>query len=122
MNTDHPFGEVTFAYTRAQAIKDGVLIDLSQIEIIRRAWKFPFACTSAVWEVIDSAVRVEGNDLEGILHDIIFLAQIGIKLCPAGDIIVLDVRIGTKVEGLKLHIGPGDTADPVLTLMRENED
>jgi len=122
MNTEKPFGEVIFAYTRAQAIQDGVLVDLSQFELIRRAWKFPFACTCAVWNAIESGIRVDGNDVNGILHDITLLAQIGIKLGPNGDIIRIDVLIGGKCERLKLHIGPGDTPEPVLTLMMENED
>ena len=122
MNTENPFGEIIFSYTRAQAIEDGVLVDLSQIESIRRHWKFPFACTAAVWEVIDTAVQVDGNDLEGVLHDITLIAQIGIKLGPKADIIRIDLTIGAKREQLKLHIGPGDTPEPVITLMMEDED
>lgn len=122
MNTENPFGEIIFSYTRAQAIEDGVLIDLSQFELIQRHWKFPFACTSAVWEVLSAAARVEGIGLERILFDVTLLAQIGIQIGSQGELLQLAIMLGGRLEHLKLHLGPGDTADPVLTLMMENED
>jgi hypothetical protein len=122
MNTEKPFGEVIFSYTRAQAIQDGVLVDLSQFETVRRAWKFPFACTAAVWSILEAATVSGEHDLDGILHDITVIAQIGIKRGPSADILRIDLTIGAKREQLKLHIGPGDTPEPVITLMLENED
>jgi catechol 2,3-dioxygenase-like lactoylglutathione lyase family enzyme len=109
-------------YTRARAIEDGVLIDLSQFELIQRHWKFPFACTSAVWEVLNAAARVEGIDLERILFDVPLLAQVGIQTGPQGELVQLAIMLGGRLEHLKLHLGPGDTADPVLILMMEKED
>ena len=39
IHDENPFGETIYSYSRAQAIEDGVLVDLSAVEIIRQAWK-----------------------------------------------------------------------------------
>ncbi|CAJ6925858.1 ISBma1, transposase [Burkholderia pseudomallei] len=43
-----PFGRVIFSYTRAQAIADGVLIDVSSAAL-DVGFRHPVALTSAVW-------------------------------------------------------------------------
>jgi len=115
------FGDFIFSYSRKQAISDGVLVDLSQFEVIREHWKLHMACTDAVWGLIDHAVKHEGKDCEGILHDISVMAKMRIGK-DAGDTLYFDCIIGTDKRSLKLHCGPGDTAVPVLTLMLPNED
>ena len=35
MSCENPFGETIYSYSRAQAIEDGVLVDLSQADSIR---------------------------------------------------------------------------------------
>ena len=65
MNDNSPFEDapLNFSYTRAQAIEDGVLVDLT-------AWaketgfRIPVACTSTVWQkyiVRQKARRSSGN-------------------------------------------------------------
>jgi hypothetical protein len=88
------FGEVIYSYSRAQAIEDGVLADLSQFEVIRSHWKLQMCCTYTVWCIIRDA----------------------------GETLHFSCIIGTKTLELKLHCGPGDTALPVLTLMLPSED
>jgi hypothetical protein len=58
MTNENPFGETIYSYSRGQAIADGVLTDLSQVDSIRQHWKHPFACTSAVWAIIEVALPV----------------------------------------------------------------
>ena len=50
MNTKNPFDDapVIFSYTRARAIEDGVLVDLSEWAR-ETGFKVPVACTAAVW-------------------------------------------------------------------------
>ena len=50
LNTDNPFSDmpVIFSYTRAQAIEDGVLIDLTEWAK-ETGFRYPVACTTAVW-------------------------------------------------------------------------
>ena len=118
------FGEPIYSYTRKQAIADGVLIDLSGKEILRRHWKHPVACTSAVWATIRNAIRTGDCDLDGILHDLSVLAKLPIRggAVSAGNTVRFTAKIGKDTCKLKLHLGPGDSHEPVLTLMFADED
>ena len=125
MTNENLFGETIYSYSRAQAIEDGVLVDLSQADSIRQHWKYPFACTSAVWAIIEEALEKPGRDVSGICHDISTMAKLAIQNAQDphdADQTRFDVIITGKKHGLKLHIGPGDTAAPVLTLMLPYED
>ena len=89
---------------------------------IRHHWKHPFACTSAVWAIIEEALKRPGQDVSGICHDISTMAKLAIRSTREGDQILFTVIITTKKHAMKLHIGPGDSAEPVLTLMLPDED
>ena len=121
-NQDSVFGDVIYTFTRAQAIEDGVLVDLSRQPVMRTFWTHPVACTSTVWSEIESAVN-DGADLDGVLHDICWLAKCSISQnrSQGTDQIHFTVSLNGQDQSLKLHIGPGDTAAPVLTLMFANE-
>jgi hypothetical protein len=41
-------------------IADGVLVDLSQADSVWQHWKYPFACTSAGWAIIEAALQQSG--------------------------------------------------------------
>ncbi|MEO7799660.1 MAG: DUF6573 family protein [Opitutaceae bacterium] len=125
MSCENTFGETIYSYSRTQAIEDGVLVDLSQTDSIREHWKHPFACTSAVWAIIEDALEKPGQDVSGICHDISMMAKLAIRNAQDAretEQIRFDVIIRGKKHTLKLHIGPGDTAAPVLTLMLPYED
>ena len=125
MSDENTFGETIYSYSRTQAIEDGVLVDLTQTDSIRQHWKHPFACTSAVWAIIEEALIQPCQDVSGICHDISTMAKLVIKNTPsarASEQIRFAVIITGKKHTLKLHIGPGDTAAPVLTLMLPYED
>lgn len=117
-------GDLIYSYTRAQAIEDGFLVDLSDNDVIRGHWKYPFACTVAVWGAIEEALQDGHSDLNGILHDISVLAKYAIRQPGSNKTgrVQFTVRIGRAYKRLDLHIGPGDTAEPVLTLMYPHED
>lgn len=121
-DNDSILGECIFRYTRANAISDGVLVDLSQVETVKAHWKHHFACTDTVYGLIERAIEAGGCDLNGIMHDISVIAQGEARKGGRTDVIHFLVGIGEKLHELKLHIGPGDTAVPVLTLMLTHED
>ena len=55
--TAHPFdgAEIISRYTRAQALEDGVLVDLMQDtmrDVARQHYRYPVACTAAVWDIL----------------------------------------------------------------------
>jgi len=122
MTNENPFGETIYSYTRTQAIEDGVLVDLSQVDSMKQHWKHPVACTSTVWAIIEEALKRKDQDVSGICHDISTMAKLAIRGTANTDQIHFKVIIAGRTHELKLHIGPGDTTAPVLTLMLPNED
>lgn len=135
---DHPFADapVIFKYTRAQAIEDGVLIDVS--ETAREAGiKYPVAITVGVLsEVVrtpEIAARYGESD-SGRLWDCLWLLSLAIRKKNASrdpreredtvtfSVIATDQRGEKPVHHLWCSCGPGDNADPVLTVMLRSED
>ena len=118
------FGEPICCYSRAEALADGVLVDVS--ERARRAGiKYPTACTHSVWSLIDCLPESDTDTLAGIVRDVrveevlrAMLAAIG-----RGGVRGTD-RVTFEALGASLwaQCGPGDTAAPVLTIMLEGED
>lgn len=121
--------EVIHAYTRAQALEDGVLADIS--ELAREAgFKFPVAVTQGVWEVLNptEGLKAAGQDLKGRTWDLLTILRHAIRGAESTDTIrfaPLFVREpGEKVEPVQMwaKCGPGDDAEPVITVMLKGED
>lgn len=123
-DSNNPFGPVIHSYSRAQAIADGVLVDLTErSESIRRTWVHHMACTDTVWAIVERALEKPGQDLEEILHDVCMMAFVSARVGGAEtDTVRFKVSIAGETHALKLRVGPGDTPEPVLTLMLPNED
>jgi len=113
--------EVIDTYTRAQAIEDGVLVDLAQYELVRLTSKHPVACTGTLWHTIEEEGREDDLRIAGIVHDIFWMAQLKYR-SPGPNVRLFEVMIGRHLYKLKIHVGPGDFGEPVITLMFENED
>jgi hypothetical protein len=128
------FGEVISSYSRKQAIEDGVLIDVS--ETAREAGiKFPVAVTRAVWEDCcewtdaDAKAKYYGQSVSGRLWDVVSMLRFAIRAGGSRDTIYYKLsRIPRPGHGakrlviLKSICGPGDTPEPVITIMQPNED
>ena len=124
--------DIIYSYSRAQAITDGVLVDLSH-KACKHGFKIPFACTDTVWQEIawtENDKAGSGQSTDGRLSDLLhmaILAAAGAKDANQVEVKVLlvprsgDSMIG-KLHIYKLHIGPGDKGEPVITLMQLNED
>ena len=133
--TESPFGEVIFSYTRAEAIGDGGLVDVS--ETAREAgFKIPVALTRTVWidcvewDAADNHRQIY-QDESGRLWDVLSMASIAARQNRTSSQPVLYnfLRIARggrgvrpKMTTLKIHIGPGDNGEPVITIMQPNED
>ncbi len=123
MNNENFFGKPIYTYTRAQAIADGVLIDLSEVPSVKIDWKVPLACTSTVWAIIEKASKVESKDISKVCSEIALLARLQFAFHPddvAG--VIFHFNVGLEMHMLKLLISGGDKGEPVLTLMLEHED
>ena len=137
------FGPVISQYTRKNAIDDGVLVDVS--EMAKEAgFSIPVAVTTAVWhDCIDWPEDEEngfGQSIDGRQWDVLKMAYYKIRstrdqsedLLYKLDVIprgtkpknsgAFDDFTGSEETTLKINIGPGDNAEPVLTIMLPNED
>lgn len=127
------FGKVIYRYTRAQAIEDGVLVDVS--ETAREAgFRWPVAMTSAAWADCvawseEDNHRQVYQDESGRLWDVLWMAFVAIRSANSGTQLEYQLyrvpRDGRSVEArltsLKLVCGPGDTGEPVVTIMLPGE-
>lgn len=50
------------------------------------------------------------------------MAKLQIRDAETSDVMLFDVKLGKEPHKLKLHMGPGDTPNPILTLMFSTED
>lgn len=118
--------EVIFAYSRKEALADGVLINVS--EPAREAgYSYPVAVTAALWSDICAIPESKGGqDCSGRLWDVLFMGRQAIRRAqPGQDTLLyrLIMHVGrTTYYTVKMVCGPGDEAEPVITLMRPEED
>jgi ethanolamine ammonia-lyase small subunit len=121
--------EIVATYTRAQALEDGVLIDISD-RAKEAGIRVPTAVTLAVWskyvELTPAAAKA-GCDVEGRCWDIIWMFRRTARRVRSRDAVLFDLEVVTEcVEPstvtLKAVIGPGDSGEPILTIMEPNED
>jgi len=130
-STDNsPFGEVIFAYTRKQAIADGIQVDVSTTAM-EAGIKFPLFLTRAVFDAyVTVPPNVSGQDEAGRLWDIVWMTRFGIlRARPGVDRIpvALYVRKDNRAARLVKLIavcGPLDMDDPqpAITVMLPDED
>lgn len=122
---------VISSYSRAQAIEDGFLADVSETSEHRElGFKFPVALTSAVLErCVEVPAGVELQDWHGRLWDLLWMLRHAIRRSGGGSLIHFSLHVrndnsaGTPpLVHLKALCGPGDEAEPVITVMLPDED
>lgn len=116
--------EAIASYTRAEAIEDGALIDVSEMAE-EAGFRVPVAVTSSVAALLtpSKSDAERGQSFRGRLWDTLMLLRASAR---EGDTLVFDVLIatGSEVAPAKLMavISPGDAAEPVITIMLPDED
>jgi hypothetical protein len=136
------FGEPIHVYTRAQAIADGVLVDVS--ETAREAgFSVPVAMTQAAWadcvawteEDEERKPNGTGQDEAGRLWDVLYMGFLAIRrkrdAAPRDNPQQLGYQlrrvpregreVRPRLATLVLHVGPGDNFEPVVTVMLPGE-
>lgn len=140
-DTNDFFGEPVHVYTRAQAIDDGMLHEISEtarefglvwpVAITQGAW-----ADCVAWSEDDNKLKGTGQDEAGRLADVLAMAAMRMRVAAARNESGCHVRLSFAVmrtprEGrgrvprrcdLVLHVGPGDAGEPVLTIMLTTED
>jgi len=120
--------EVISTYSRSDALADGLLTDVTE-EAAKAGFKIPVALTSAAWADCvewsgDDNARKVYQDQSGRLWDVLWMASLAARRSCDGDRLTFQVyrvpRNGAtstpRPVALVMHIGPGDTFDPVITI------
>ncbi len=123
-----------YEYSRAQAIEDGVLIDVSKAAQ-EAGFIRPVALTSAAWaECVawsDADNEKTHQDERGRLHDVLWMAHVAIRNHSGNNAEILYYLLCVPRDGkstravrtqLKIVAGPGDKGEMVITIMLPNED
>jgi len=119
--------EVLHAYTRKQAIADGVLIDVSRTAK-EAGFRHPVALTSAAWaESVSVPESASWQDETGRLWDILTMLRYFILKDPDRSLVRFIVQVqndehSPQTVHLKSLCGPGDDGEPVITVMLPGED
>ena len=129
-NNDSPFGEVVYAYTRAQAVADGV-----QVEVTKTAQeagiRFPVFLTRTVFDAyVAVPPDVSGQDEAGRLWDVLWMLRFAIQRTKGGverlpfALYVRNDNRAAKLVKLIAVAGPLDIDDPApaITVMMPDED
>jgi len=142
------WGEPIHVYTRAQAIADGILVDLTtatddqgQLLCQQAGFKVPVAITrtawaktveaGGTWKPTGDGETLElkgGQSLTGRLWDVLWMLKLASGRASNTDRVHFQVLVDVQGDGrrelvkLWAHCGPGDDARPVITIMLEGED
>lgn len=121
--------ELIYSYTRAQAIADGVLIDVTA-EARETGFKLHTVVTDNLYHryiVPPAGLEGEGQSVEGRLHDVLWMVLVAAKKQSEGSYVenhVLFLMAPGRQEKVKVVavVGPGDEGEPVLTIMLPGDD
>ena len=129
------FGPVIDAYTRAQAIEDGVLVDVS--ETAREAgFNIPVAVTRTVWNRLVAVPEgyLGFQDERGRLWDVVSMARYYARRASDRDRVIMCVLVRDIRKDLRdsdrpprkhfpiVAIGAGDQGEAVVTVMFPDDD
>ena len=129
-NNESPFGPVIFSYTRAQAIADGVQVEVSKIAT-EAGIRFPVFLTRTVYDAyVTVPPGVTAQDEAGRLWDILWMLRFAILRSRPGAErlpVALYVRNDNRKPRLVKLIatcGPLDIDDaqPAITVMMPGDD
>ena len=122
--------ELIHAYTRQQAIEDGVLVDVSEMAK-KVGYVVGVAFTSAVWSrCVDVAPAVEGMTDYDRVSDILWMCRNCVTFdCVGGEpgLFIVAVRVEHEeseqpLETLKAVLSCDDQGSPCITIMMPDED
>jgi hypothetical protein len=121
---------IIISYTRAQALNDGVLVDVS--DLAREAgFKWPVAVTDHLYHsiIVPSLELVaEGQSITGRLWDLLQVLRYTIANSKDDTYLQFSVLfvMSSGASPVPVEIisvaGPGDDGDPVITCMLEGDD
>jgi hypothetical protein len=132
-SSSHPFdledlfGPVIHSYSRAEALEDGALIDVTSTA--REAgFRIPVALTRAVCDsYVAVPPKVVAQDEPGRLWDILWMASLAARRNRDASEVCFTVSVRNdnrqpRPRRLKAVVGSGDDGEPVITILLPEED
>lgn len=119
--------DVIHTYTRAEAIEDGLLVDVTSVAA-DVGITIPTAISKRVWDEVitpGGAALAMGQSETGRLWDVLWIFAIGAKQVRAAELVytvLVDDGQGPRKVALKAVCGGGDDGKPVLTILFPEED
>mgnify|MGYP001769637250 CR=1 len=126
--------EIIFAYTRADALIDGVLVELSDHIVSEAGIKVKVAVNRAIWDDYLAPSYLDelpGQSVDGRTWDLLWMFGCAARRSRHASTIQFRVlfvimkesgSIVTEDVLLKAVCGPGDEGEPVITIMLPWED
>jgi len=123
------WGAPISCYSRAQAISEGTLVDVSDTAECQEAgFVVPVALTAAVFTLCVEVPEcvADQQDVKGRLWDVLYMLALHGK-GASSDRVSYTISVRNQPDALTevflvAVIGPGDTAAPVITVMLPGED
>lgn len=116
--------DIISCYTRDDAIRDGVIVDISELAK-EMGYTVPVGVTRSVWNIIEKKPAMQ--DITGRIWDLLWMLKIRIKGSSYGDTLLFTVIMQSgrkKMQTFKATIGATDpiTGNPAITIMLPGED
>ncbi len=116
--------DIIHTYTRAQALEDGALIDVS--ETAREVgFRVSVAVSAALWADIEAIPPSKRGiqDAAGRLWDVLWMARLAARQGGSETAYRLTMHVGrASTYRVKMGSGPGDQGEHVITLLKPDED
>lgn len=120
--------DIIHRYTRAEAIADGVLVDVTP-QGREAGFRHPVALTRAAWEAyVAVPAGAAGQDEQGRLWDVLWMLRHASARSVPGisalrfTVYVRNGEVHPRPCELKAVCGPGDDLEPVITVLLPHED
>ena len=128
MNADELSGEPSFGYTRADALRTGILLDIAATACVCARLRVPTAMTAGLWHALmpGEPFDPQHEGLKTVLYGLLF----GSACCipnrivdtPSAQIMVYAVVLGSREIRVKAAAHVDANGHPVCTLMLASQD
>jgi hypothetical protein len=121
------FGPVLHTYSRAEALEDGALVDVTSTAK-EAGFRIPVALTRAVWEsYVTVPAKVRAQDERGRLWDILWMASLAARSNRNAQTVRFTVYVRNdnrhpRPRRLKAVVDSGDDGEAVITILLPDED
>jgi uncharacterized protein DUF6573 len=120
-------GPVLHRVTRKDLLREGILVDVSTLAA-QAGFIYPVAVGRSVWDAyVAVPPGVSGQDETGRLWDILRMLSVAVRRSDEGSLIRFYLLVRNdnwqpRPVRLKALCGPGDDAEPVITILLPDED